>query len=164
MTITPPDVQNLRADVVDNNVLLYWQESRGTLPIQRYSIFKGATYQAAEAKGQVTGTFVGLFETLAGTYTYWVVAEDTAGNRGTPQPITLRVSQPPDFVLVDNGTIDPREAMVATNIFIEGFGFAGGAVGAAEEEAPEALSECCSASQTQHHQSAVLVESGVRLE
>lgn len=129
MTITPPGVQNLHADVVDNNVLLYWTELRGTLPIQRYYVFKGVSYSTAESKGQVTGTFIGLFETTGGTYTYWVVAEDTAGNRGTPAPITLRVSQPPDFVLRTNGTIDPREAQISTNVFVEGFGFAGGAGG-----------------------------------
>lgn len=129
MTINAPSIATLRGDVVDNNVLLYWTEQRGTLPIARYYVHKGAEYQTAELRGQVSGTFIALFETAAGVYTYWVTPEDTARNKGAAAPIVLRVSQPPDFVLRLNRTIDPREAQIATNIFIEGFGFAGGAVG-----------------------------------
>lgn len=129
MTIEVPGITGLHADVVDNNVLLYWSEDRGTLPISKYYVYKGAAYETAEGKGVVTGTFIGLFETTGGTYTYWVVAEDSAGNKGIPQPITLRVSQPPDYVLRTNGTVDPREAQVCTNVFIEGFGFTGGQAG-----------------------------------
>lgn len=129
MTITAPSVTGLRADVVDNNVLLYWTEQRGTLPVSKYYVYKGVSFETAEGKGVLTGTFIGLFETTGGTYTYWVVAEDSAGNKGAPAAITLRVSQPPDFVLRTNGTVDPREAQVCNNVFIEGFGFAGGSAG-----------------------------------
>ena len=40
-----------------------------------------------------------MFETVAGTYTYWLAAVDSAGNIGAPASVTTTVSQPPDFVL-----------------------------------------------------------------
>lgn len=130
MTVNVPGGPEIwKADVVDNNVLLYWRANQGTLPVSKYLVFKGPSFETAESKGEVRGTFIGLFEVTSGTYTYWVVGEDSAGNRGIPSHVTLQVSQPPDYVLRANGTMDPREAGIGTNIFIEGFGFLGGEAG-----------------------------------
>jgi len=40
-----------------------------------------------------------FIEPLAGTYTYWVVAVDTAGNYGVEQFVTLDVTNPPNLTL-----------------------------------------------------------------
>ena len=47
--------------------------------------------------GTVNGTFDTLFETSAGTFTYWVVGIDAAGNYGTPASLSVAVSAPPNF-------------------------------------------------------------------
>lgn len=125
VTIVPPGVpQNLRAEVVDNNVLLFWaQSTQGSLPISAYRILSGTTYRSATSKGEVQGTFEGLFESAAGIYTYWVVAYDSAGNISDPSSVTVQVNEPPDFRLIAEGVIDPREADVAQNIYVDGIGF-----------------------------------------
>lgn len=99
VTVTVPGSPGLLAQVVDNNVLLSWTEPSSTLPISTYEIRKGAAFATAEVVGTKNGEFTVLFETESGTYTYWVVAIDTAGNYGTPSSATTSVAQPPDFVL-----------------------------------------------------------------
>jgi hypothetical protein len=104
---TPGSVQQLAAEVIDNNVLLKWTApASGTLPIEHYKVLKGAEFDSADQVGQVSGTFAVLFELLAGTFTYWVQAQDTAGNTGAERPITAFVDEPPDFVLLDDQDID----------------------------------------------------------
>ena len=43
--------------------------------------------------------FTTVFETIAGTYTYWIAAIDSANNTGQPVSITSSVNQPPDNIL-----------------------------------------------------------------
>lgn len=109
VSITAPGtVVNLSAEVVDNNVLLKWSApSAGTLPLDHYKIYKGAVFSSATLIGQVTGTFCALFEVIAGTYTYWVVAYDSAGNAGEEVGRIAIVNEPPDFVLNLDQAIDP---------------------------------------------------------
>ena len=92
-------VDTLLSEVVDNNVMLKWSATIGTLPIEHYLLKKGGTYATAEDIGIRKGTFTAIFERDAGTYTYWVVPIDTAGNEGVYKGVTTSVSQPPDFVL-----------------------------------------------------------------
>jgi hypothetical protein len=92
-----------RADVVDNNVLLYWNTPTASLPIDHYEVRKGATW----AGGTTVGTngpsnFTTLFESAAGTYTYWIAAFDSAGNLGGQSSVSVNVSAPPDFKLNTN--------------------------------------------------------------
>lgn len=97
----PGPVTAYRSDVVDNNVLLYWgPPATGSLPIDRYEVRKGASYDTGTVVGSNgNSTFGVVFETEANTYNYWIAAFDSAGNQGTPQAITATVSQPPDYVL-----------------------------------------------------------------
>ena len=91
---------SLRAEVVDNNVLLSWNEpASSTLPISTYTLRRGDTWAGATDLGTKSGLFTTLFETTAGLYTYWVAAVDTYGNVGTPAAIGATVNQPPDYVL-----------------------------------------------------------------
>ena len=102
VVITPSTITGITAQVIDNNVLLQWSATAGTLPIDRYEIRKGAVFATATVIAQVAGTFTTLFETLASTYTYWIVALDMAKNPGTPLSTVTIVNQPPDYILRQN--------------------------------------------------------------
>jgi predicted phage tail protein len=102
-TINPPAApSNFRQEVVDNNVLLYWNQVQGTMPTTTYEIRKGALWSTAFSIGLKSGGFTTIFETLAGTFTYWIAAVDSAGNIGTPTSISCVVNTPPDYVLKVN--------------------------------------------------------------
>lgn len=89
--------------VVDNNVLIYWgTPTTGSLPIESYIIKKGSSFATAEVIGNKSGNFTSIFETTAGTYTYWVAPIDSAGVIGTPAQTVAAVSQPPDYVMRSN--------------------------------------------------------------
>jgi hypothetical protein len=104
ITVTAPKVVpnpafNLRAQVIDNNVLLYWDlPAKTTLPIQDVLLKKGETYATATTIGAKSGTFTSISELSGGTYTYWIEVRDTDNNFSTPVGISVAVSQPPDFV------------------------------------------------------------------
>lgn len=102
LSISAPSAPSVTAQVVDNNVLLYWNAISGSLPTDTYQIRRGATFAGATIIGTKSGLFTALFETAAGTYTYWVAAIDTAGNVGSGGSVTAVVNQPPDYVLKSN--------------------------------------------------------------
>lgn len=119
--IAPGSVASIRAEVVDNNVLLYWTApSAGTLPIQTYEIRKGSDFSTATLVGEKTGLFTSVFEMAAGSYTYWVRARDTAGNYGTAAPVTVAVQQPPDFVLYADQNLDLSAATLSSAYYEPG--------------------------------------------
>jgi predicted phage tail protein len=89
----------ITTQVVDNNVLLYWNDVVGSLPTQTYEIRKGATWAGGTVIGTKSGIFTSVFEVVSGTYTYWIAAVDTAGNYGTAGSVSTKVNQPPDYVL-----------------------------------------------------------------
>lgn len=101
ITITSPSAPaSVTSKVVDNNVLLFWTApTAGSLPIDEYVIKKGTNLASAIDIGTKAGNFTTVFETVAGTYTYWVAAKDTAGNIGAYTSTTATVNQPPDYVL-----------------------------------------------------------------
>lgn len=95
----PNPATNLRAQVIDNNVLLYWtMPSKTTLPVQDVIIKKGADYDTAEVIGTKNGAFTSLQERQSGNYTYWVVVRDTDNQESEPVSVTARVNEPPDFI------------------------------------------------------------------
>jgi predicted phage tail protein len=99
VTITAPSAPVMTKNVVDNNVLLYWSESSGSLPVATYELRRGAEFDTAANIGKKSGGFTTVFETAAGVYTYWLVGIDTAGNYGTPASLAVTVDQPPDYIL-----------------------------------------------------------------
>ena len=122
VTVTAPgEVTARRAEVVDNNVLLYWAApSSGSLPVSEYRVRRGATWAGGTAIGSNGGsTFTTYFETQAGTYTYWMAAVDSAGNEGTPAAVTATVSQPPDYVL-RNDFNDDWAGITLSGMHLEG--------------------------------------------
>jgi hypothetical protein len=93
--------------VIDNNVLLQWTApTTGSLPISYYGISKGAVYATSVSVGTVLGTFSVVFEESSGSYIYWIVGYDSAGNAGAPVGIPAEVKQPPDYVILQNWTDD----------------------------------------------------------
>lgn len=99
VTINAPQVQQAPSQIISNNVLLYWTGNKGSLPIDQYEISVGDAYATAELRGTSDSTFKTLFEAQAGSYTYWVVAVDTAGNHSTPSGRTNVVTEPQGFKL-----------------------------------------------------------------
>lgn len=115
----PGAIVNSRAEVVDNNALLYWTApATGSLPIDRYEVRKGASWAAGTTVGSNgNSTFTAIFEQQAGVYTYWVAAFDSAGNTGTPVGIAATINQPPDYVL--RTQIRSSFTGAATNLYVE---------------------------------------------
>lgn len=99
VTVTVPSAPTITQQVIDNNVLLRWNDVTQTLPILNYELRKGASWAAGTVIGTKQGGFTTVFETSAGTYTYWLAGIDSAGNYGTPGSVTALVNQPPDYVL-----------------------------------------------------------------
>ena len=85
--------------VIDNNVLLYWDAVSGTLPTDTYEIRRGATYATSTLIGTKSGLFTTIMETVAGTYAYWVTPVDTAGNYGASASIAGAVGPVPNYQL-----------------------------------------------------------------
>ncbi|KRB18654.1 phage tail protein [Rhizobacter sp. Root16D2] len=115
----PGAILGSRAEVVDNNALLYWTApTSGSLPIDRYEVRKGASWAAGAIVGSNgNSTFTAIFEQQAGVFTYWVAAFDSAGNTGAPVGIVATVNQPPDYVL--RTQIRSTFSGTATNLFLE---------------------------------------------
>jgi len=106
-TVTPPKAVTFNngtfaQEVIDNNVLLNWTEAQSILPILYYNIKKGASYASGSTIGTKQGLFTTVFETVSGTFTYWIAAIDSANNVGEPASVTATVNQPPDYVLRKN--------------------------------------------------------------
>lgn len=88
------------AEVIDNNILLRWNDSKTTLPIVKYEIRKGATFGGATVVGvEANSRFSAFFEQVGGTFTYWVQATDSAGNVSVAASVAVLVNQPPDYIL-----------------------------------------------------------------
>lgn len=102
ISIVVPTAPVVTSQVVDNNILLYWNDTHQTLPIKTWEVRKGATFAGATPIGTKNGLFTTVFETQAGTFIYWIAPIDSAGNYGTPSSISATMSQPPDYVLQSN--------------------------------------------------------------
>lgn len=115
----PGPVGSQRADVVDNNALLYWAApTTGDLPVDRYEVRKGASWAAGTVVGSNgNSTFTAVFEQQAGAYVYWITAFDSAGNQGTPASVTATINQPPDYILRNN--FDSSFAGTRANMYLE---------------------------------------------
>jgi type II secretory pathway pseudopilin PulG len=96
--VTAPATQ-MRAQVIDNNVLLSWFAVTGTLPTIGYEIRRGNQWETGTPVGFINAEFTALFESSSGFYTYWIAAKDSAENYGTPSSVGTLVDQPPDYVL-----------------------------------------------------------------
>lgn len=89
-------------NVIENNVMIYWQEpSEQFFAIQYYN-FGTVEDGYFSLIGRIDARFASRFERQAGEYTYQVCPVDVAGNIGQCSNITAQVAQPPDFVFFDD--------------------------------------------------------------
>lgn len=93
--IVPPlGLITITSRVIDNNVLLIWTEPSSSFRIAKYEVREGI-----DLLGSINGTFIAIFESVSGTYTYSIKAIDIAGNESAETSIDVTVSQPPDYEL-----------------------------------------------------------------
>ena len=117
IVVTSPVAPSITQQVIDNNVLLRWNDVTQTLPIQSYELRRGSTWAGATVIGTKQGKFTSVFETSAGTYTYWLAGIDSAGNYGAPGSVAAIVSQPPDYILQSD--FNSTWAGTETNIYTD---------------------------------------------
>lgn len=97
--LAPKPPLNVRAQVIDNNVLLYWElPEMTTLPVSHVHVREGDDWETGREIGTKSGSFTSLSELQAGRYQYWLATVDTDGHESTPVSIVASVSEPPDFV------------------------------------------------------------------
>jgi predicted phage tail protein len=116
--VAAPLQPNITQQVVDNNVLLQWNDAKQTLPVIYYELRKGATWDTAVVIGTKQGRFTSVFETVSSTYTYWLAGVDSAGNVGTPGSVSAQVNQPPDYILKLN--LNSTFTGTGTNVAAQG--------------------------------------------
>lgn len=103
-TVTKPgQVTFVNQVVIDNNIQLYWSAPNYIFfPIKEYIFDEVDRDTGIHMRiGLIDAQFASETEEVAGEYTYAITPVDWGGNLGTPTTITLRVSQPPDFVFYD---------------------------------------------------------------
>lgn len=117
-TVNTPTSVTITQEVIDNNVLLKWGDATATLPVDFYELRKGSTYATATTIGRISSRFSAIFESAAGTYTYWVAGYDVAGNLGAQSSVTAQVNQPPDYVLQfdQNSAFTGTRTNIATDL------------------------------------------------
>ena len=120
VVVTKPSAPSITQQVIDNNVLLRWTDATQSLPIVYYEVKRGATYAGATSVGTKQGLFTTIFETVSGTFTYWIAGVDSAGNVGTEAGVSALVNQPPDYVL--RASIDSTFNGTKTNTVSNGGG------------------------------------------
>ena len=97
--LSPNPPSNLKTQVIDNTVMLYWTlPDRTSLPIDHVMLKKGSSWDTAFVIGEKKGEFTTITEVQGGEYTYWMACVDTEGVYSTPVSVTTVVSEPPDFI------------------------------------------------------------------
>ncbi len=103
----PVSLSTFRAQVIDNNVLLFWEyPAKTTLPISHAKLKRGSSWASGIDIGNISGTFSQILENKAGNYTYWISVVDTDNNESTPISLTTTVNAPPDYVFNAEYTAD----------------------------------------------------------
>lgn len=111
----PHPVENLVSQVIDNNVILSWQQpTSSSLPISSYAIYRCPSSGTCDTTDYLstaqyianvgTSNTYTFFETSAGEYKYFVTAYDSAGNYSEPLSKSTYVNEPRDFELLDQVT------------------------------------------------------------
>lgn len=114
--LRPSKPTNVRAQVIDNNVLLYWTlPAQTTLPVDHVHVKEGATWADAREIGSKKGSFTALQELEPGQKKYWLATVDTDGWESDPVSTTVAVSQPPDFIF--RGKIESTLAGTLTTAY-----------------------------------------------
>ena len=115
--VVAPTQPVISQQVIDNNVLMKWNDCTQTLPLDSYELRRGSTWAGGTVIGTKKGQFTTVFETTSGRYTYWLAGIDLAGNYGTPGSVLAVVNEPPDYV--QNYNQDSTLSGTKTNALIE---------------------------------------------
>ena len=111
--IFAPEEPEMNSTVLLNNVLLRWTRPRSSFAIDRYELWRQAPGEADPvSEGRFFGTFQPFFETVGGTYKYYVRAIDIAGNESPRAELSVEVHKPADYILENQFDIDLSEAAV----------------------------------------------------
>jgi hypothetical protein len=114
----PDPVSDLRTQVIDNNVMLFWTlPERTSLPIDHVLIKKGTSWDTASVIGDKKGAFTTVNENQGGEFTYWVAAVDTENIESEPVSVRTLVSEPPDFVF--HGKFDSNFSATKSSAYLE---------------------------------------------
>lgn len=81
LVILPPAQPIVSQEVWRNELTLTWSNCKTSQPIQVYQISVGPTFASSELVGSEAGTSFAHSQAVSGSYTYWVVAIDVAGNQ-----------------------------------------------------------------------------------
>jgi len=112
----PDAPATLNIKVVDNNVLLRWPSASNVakLDINSYEVKRcpdgspscssstEAEWGVLEPVSTTAGLFISHMETIGGTFKYWIRSVDSAGNMSPALSTVAIVSEPPDFILIEN--------------------------------------------------------------
>lgn len=109
LAVSVPATPTVTSEIVDNNILLRWNDCTTTLPVVRYELYRDATLIGDNGDGR----FAVLFEQAGGSFTYGVKAYDSAGNASSLGTVGATVSAPPDYVL--RATFDSTLSGTRTN-------------------------------------------------
>ena len=121
VVISPPSLPTISQQVIDNNVLLRWNDVTGSVPIEYYVVKRSGendSYSSATEIGTKQGLFTTVFETAGATYRYWVAGVDSAGNEGPAHSVVATVNQPPDYILLlDQDSTFAGSGVTKTNAY-----------------------------------------------
>ena len=120
----PLTVTNLRTQVIDNSVLIYWSLPQKTsLPISHVIIKRSVdtvnSWEEASLIGIKDGEFTNIQELSGGLYKYWIKTVDTDGNESlAAASITVKVSGPSDYIF--NAEFNSSFTGIKTNAYLDG--------------------------------------------
>lgn len=78
-------------EVWRNQVTLSWQDCKASQPLAHYQTRVGATFATSVEIAQVSGTTYEHSQEVPGSYIYWVVPFDVAGNAGANGYVAVNV-------------------------------------------------------------------------
>jgi hypothetical protein len=120
----PNKVLNMRSEVIDSSVLLYWTlPEKTSLPIS-HVVLKRSTdsvsaWEDATLIGIKDGEFTNVHELSGGTYRYWIKTVDTDGNESEESTsITVKVNPPADYIF--NGEFASTFSGTKVNAYLDG--------------------------------------------
>lgn len=100
LNIVAPLVPTVTQTVIDNNVILRWNDCKQTMPVATYEVrhaTSGTPFESADVLGSLLGQFTTAMEVVKGYYDYFVTCTDSAGNVTVAGRTTAYVNQPPDY-------------------------------------------------------------------
>lgn len=106
VSVSDPAAPSMQAEVIANNVLLRWTDSRTTQPIALYRFKVGSSFAGASELGTSGGDsrFATYFFGSVGQLKIWIQAEDVAGNVSAPVSVDVQVGDAIGFKLRNDFT------------------------------------------------------------